>query len=107
MNNIDQNLIYLIKKKKLKDDLNHAIENIKTRLIVLLINKLLQMKKLKNQLMKGTQDIISAKEQAKQSIKDLAQRKRDAINNNPDLTDQQKHTHLLKSIKRKKRLLNK
>ena len=56
------------------------------------------MKKLKaDQLMKGTQDIISAKEQAKQSIKDLAQRKRDAINNNPDLTDQQK-AHALAEI---------
>ena len=101
MNNIDQNPnLSNQEKEKLKDDLNHAIENIKNEIDRATNKQAVADEKAKaDQLMKGTQDIISAKEQAKQSIKDLAQRKRDAINNNPDLTDQQKHTHLLKSIK--------
>ena len=48
-------------------------------------------------MLKDTQAIITAKEQAKQAIKELAQHKRDAIKNNPDLTDVQK-AHALAEI---------
>ena len=99
LNNIDQNPnLSNQEKEKLKDDLNHAIENIKNEIDRATNKQAVADEKAKaDQLMKGTQDIISAKEQAKQSIKDLAQRKRDAINNNPDLTDQQK-AHALAEI---------
>lgn len=104
INNIDQNPnLSNQEKNKLKDDLNHAIDNIKNNINHAINKQAVADEKAKaEQLIKGTQDIISAKEQAKQAIKDLAQRKRDAINNNPDLTDQQK-AHALAEINKAKK----
>ncbi|WP_422124956.1 DUF1542 domain-containing protein [Staphylococcus caprae] len=92
LNNIDQNPNLTAKEKdKLRADLAHAVNDIKKRIDQATDKQTIADEKAKaEQLLKDIQAIIKAKEQAKQAIKDSAQRQRDAINNNPDLTDTQK-----------------
>ncbi|OHO70132.1 hypothetical protein HMPREF2580_06500 [Staphylococcus sp. HMSC036D05] len=99
LNNIDQNPNLTAKEKdKLKADLEHTVNDIKKRIDQATDKQTISDEKAKvDQLLKDTQAIITAKEQAKQAIKELAQHKRDAIKNNPDLTDVQK-AHALAEI---------
>ena len=56
------------------------------------------MPKINSTMLYKLKDLIQSKVDAKQAIKDIANAKRDDINNNPNLTDAQKAKALKKSM---------
>lgn len=85
-------------KEQLKEDIKKAIDNIKKHIDQATNTQTVVDEKTKvDQLINDTRAIISAKEEAKQAIKDLAKHQRDSIKNNSDLTDSQK-AHALEEI---------